>query len=547
MTVLHGKGVSRGIAVGIAHFIRQKTERVERRIVASPDAEWGRYVSARTAALHELERLYQQARHDIGESGASIFEIHGMMLEDEDYNRSIEQTVRAESVCAEYAVMMAAEHFATVFSSMDDPYMRARAADVRDISKRVCRILSGKAEDLPTGASDAVILCALDLAPSETMQLDRERIAAFVTVEGSVNSHTAILARSLGIPAVVGIGDDLMNVSDGTPLAVDSFSGEVIVCPDDQTLASLLARRDEHLRTRALLERYRGMDNVTLDGRRIDLFANAQSIAEVGAARMCDAGGIGLFRSEFLYLDRDAPPDEEEQFQAYRTVLQSMGQKKVIIRTLDIGADKQVGYFDLPREENPALGLRGARLCLCRPALLRTQLRALLRASAFGQLGIMFPMIVSVAEVSELLTLCERVKRELVSEGHTISDHVELGIMIETPAAALIAHKLAPLVDFFSVGTNDLSQYTLAIDRQNPSVLRFFDEHHEAVFRLIAMAAEAAHAHGKWIGICGELGADKRLTETFLRMGIDELSVAPSCILELREHIRGLDLTKHEK
>lgn len=542
MTVLQGKGVSCGIAVGRAHFINREEASVTRRSIASPDDEWKRYLSARESAIRELGALYEQALRDIGESGAAIFEIHGMMLEDEDYNHAIERTICIENVNAEYAVMTAAEHFSAVFSGMNDPYMQARAADVRDISRRVCRILAGKSEISTPNGGDAVILCALDLAPSETIQLDRTHIAAFVTAEGSINSHTAILARSLGIPAIVGVGRALMEIEHGASIAVDSFSGELFVEPSPEKIEALLARRDEHLRTRALLETYRGLDNVTKDGTRIHLFANIQSIAEVGAARICDAGGIGLFRSEFLYLDRDAPPDEEEQLRAYRTVLQSMGEKKVIIRTLDVGADKQVPYFDLGREENPALGLRGARLCLSRPELLRTQLRALFRASVFGNLGIMFPMIVSVAEVNELLTLCTRIREELAREGHPTSAHVELGIMIETPAAALIAHRLAPLVDFFSVGTNDLSQYTLAIDRQNPTVLRFFDEHHEAVLRLIAMAAEAAHAHGKWVGICGELGGDKRMTETFLRMGIDELSVAPSRILELREHIRSLDL-----
>ncbi len=547
MTVLQGKGVFGGIAVGQAHFVRREGAPVTRRAAEDPDREWARFLAARDAATAELTALCEQARRDIGEGGAAIFEIHAMMLEDGDYNDAIENTVRMERADAEYAVMTAAEQFATVFASMNDPYMRARAADVRDVSARVCRILRGEQGNRLPSDGEPVILCADDLAPSETMQLDRDRIAAFVTAEGSVNSHTAILARSLGIPAIVGVGHALTALADGTPLAVDSFSGELFVDPDDDTRARLLRQRDEHLRARALLEKYRGMDNVTLDGRRIDLFANVQSIAEVGAARLCDAGGIGLFRSEFLYLDRERAPDEEEQFRAYQTVLQSMGNKKVIIRTLDAGADKQIPYFDLPREENPALGLRGARLCLCRPDLLRTQLRALLRASVFGNLGIMFPMIVSVAEVNELLTFFHRVRAELAAEGYPIAPRVEIGIMIETPAAALISHRLAPLVDFFSIGTNDLLQYTLAIDRQNPAVLRFFDEHHEAALRLIAMTAEAAHAAGKWVGICGELAADRALTETFLGMGIDELSVSPPRILELREHIRHLDLTGASK
>lgn len=547
MIILQGTGVYGGIAFGRARFVHREAKTVTRRTVESVDSEWARFVEARTAAIAETNALYEQAKRDIGESGASIFEIHGMMLEDEDYNRAIENTIRVERVNAEYAVTTAAEHFSALFASMDDPYMRARAADVRDISARLGRILSGEREKGAGADGEPVILCATDLAPSETMQLDRARVAAFMTAEGSVNSHTAILSRSLGVPAIVAVGGALSSIADGTHVAVDSFEGKVYVEPDEDTVSRLLEKAEAQKRARALLEAYRGLDNVTRDGRRIELFANAQSVGELGAVRLSDAGGIGLFRSEFLYLDRDEAPDEEEQLRAYRTILQSMGEKKVVIRTLDIGADKQAAYFGLPHEENPALGLRGARLCLCRPVLLHTQLRALFRASAFGNLAIMFPMIVSVAEVNELLTLCERTRRELEGEGYPLAPHVEIGIMIETPAAALISHRLAPLVDFFSVGTNDLSQYTLAIDRQNPAVLRFFDEHHEAVLRLVSMAAEAAHAHGKWIGICGELAGDVRLTETFLRMGIDELSVAPAQILTLREHIRGLDLGAEQK
>ena len=543
MTVLTGKGVFGGIAVGRALMVRRSDTHVGRRPITDVEAEIARYVSAKERAAAELRTLYERALRDIGESGAAIFEIHGMMLEDEDYNRSVENTIRIEAVNAEVAVMTAAEHFSAIFSGMDDPYMSARAADVRDISSRLCRILEGKSLTLPEGG-EGVILCADDLAPSETMQLDRERIAAFVTAEGSVNSHTAILARTLGIPAVVGVGRELMTVSDGEALAVDSFHGKVYLHPDAHTARRLGERQKEDQRVKELLQKYKGMENVTRDGRKIEIFANIQSISEVGAALRGDAGGIGLFRSEFLYLDRTDYPDEEEQFRAYRTVLQSMGDKKVIIRTLDIGADKQVGYLGLEREENPALGLRGIRICLTRPEVFRTQLRALLRASVYGRLGIMFPMITSVAEVNEVLCLYERVRAELIAEGIAVSEHIERGIMIETPAAALISDRLAPLVDFFSVGTNDLSQYTLAIDRQNRSVARFFDEHHEGILRLVAMTADNAHRCGKWIGICGELGADTALTEQFLRMGIDELSVSPSYILPLRERVRSLDLGK---
>lgn len=546
MTVWTGKGVFGGIAVGKALVLHRKSARAGKYAVTDIEAEIARYEDARARAIGELRSLYEQALRDIGESGAAIFEIHEMMLEDEDYNRSVENTIRIESVNAEYAVMTASEHFSAVFSAMDDPYMSARAADVRDISNRLCRILEGKSLSLPT-EGEGIILCADDLAPGETMQLDRTRVAAFVTSEGSVNSHTAILARTLGIPAVVGVGAELMGVSDGEILGVDSFHGRVYVNPDEGTSEALRTRQQEDARAKALLERYKGLDNVTRDGRRIEIFANIQSIAEVGAARLNDAGGIGLFRSEFLYLDREDYPDEEEQFCAYRTVLQSMGDKKVIIRTLDIGADKQVGYFGLEREENPALGLRAIRICLTRPAVFRTQLRALLRASVYGRMGIMFPMITSVAELNETLSLYERVRRELLTEGVAVSEQIERGIMIETPAAALISDRLAPLVDFFSVGTNDLSQYTLAIDRQNRAVSRFFDEHHEAILRLVAMATENAHKYGKWIGICGELGADTTLTEQFLRMGIDELSVSPSYILPLREKVRSLNLSDREE
>lgn len=546
MSKLTGKGVYGGVAVGEALFFHRTAVCAQKRTVENTEEEIARFLGAKRIAKEELERLYEQALRDIGESGASIFEIHGMMLEDEDYSQSIENTIRMERANAEYAVMLAADHFAAVFSGMNDPYMSARAADVRDISGRLCRILSGNGEEGALSEHSDVILCADDLAPSETMQLDRTRIAAFVTAEGSVNSHTAILARTMGIPAIVGVGRELLELADGAILGVDSFEGVVYVSPDEEKQRELRQKREENERAKELLQAYRGLDNVTVDGHRIDIFANVQSIFEVGAARWNDAGGIGLFRSEFLYLDRNDYPTEEEQFGAYRTVLQSMGDKKVVIRTLDIGADKQAAYFGLEQEENPALGLRAIRICLCRPEVFRTQLRALLRASVFGNLAIMFPMITSVSELSEILTLYERTKKELIEEGETISDRIEVGIMIETPAAALISERLAPLVDFFSIGTNDLTQYTLAMDRQNRNLHRFFDEHHEAVLRLIDMTVKNAHRHGKWVGICGELGADLSLTECFLRMGVDELSVSPSYILSLREHIRTMDLRKED-
>lgn len=545
MTILTGKGVFGGVAMGRAMTYKKGSAAVVRRTVADTEAELIRYREAVAHAKEELGALYERARREIGESEAAIFEIHGMMLEDEDYRLAVENVIRIEQVNAEYAVFCASERFAAVFAEMEDPYMRARVADVRDVGARLCRILEGRGLRMPTG--EGVILCADDLSPSETIQLDRERILGFVTAEGSGNSHTAILARTLGIPAIVGVGEALSEVTDGMPLALDGRNGLLYVQPDVETEHALAERQQEERRARELLLAYRGLDNVTRDGTRVDIFANIQSIAEVGAARLHDAGGIGLFRSEFLYLERTDYPDEEEQLHAYRTVLQSMGDKKVIIRTLDIGADKQVPYMGLAREENPALGLRAIRICLCHPEILQTQLRALLRASAYGRLGIMFPMITSVAEVNEILSIYERVRRELLAEGEKISDGIELGVMIETPAAALISDRLAPLVDFFSIGTNDLTQYTLAMDRQNRAIERFFDEHHEAVLRLVEMTVQNAHKHGKWVGICGELGADTALTEAFLRMGVDELSVSPTAILPLRERVRSLGLSEKTK
>lgn len=542
MVILNGKGASGGAAIGNAAFFRRADVKALKKTVSDPKTELKRFEIAKNTAADELRTLHQRAKRDIGESGAQIFEIHEMMLFDDDYNHSVENTIRVERANAEYAVQLAEEHFADIFSAMDDPYMRARAADIHDISRRLLRILSNAGEEL-YGGEEAVILCADDLAPSETMQLDKSKISAFITAEGSVNSHTAILARSMGIPAVVGVGDALTTLVDGTLLAVDGGLGRVYVNPDEKTKKELSKKRETEQRSKLLLEKYRGLDNVTLDGKSIELYANIQSISEVGLALLNDAGGIGLFRSEFLYLDRELPPSEEEQFRAYRTVLQSMGGKKVIIRTLDIGADKQVDYLGLGKEENPALGLRAIRICLTNQSLFKAQLRALLRASAFGDLAIMFPMIISVSELSDALTLLARCREELTREGFEISEKTEIGIMIETPAAVMISDRLAPLVDFFSIGTNDLTQYTLAIDRENRSLDRFFDPHHEAILRMIELTVKNAHAHGKWVGICGELGADISLTETFLRMGIDELSVSPASILVLRDKIRNLKLS----
>ncbi len=545
MITLQGKGVYGGIAIGTVSVFRQRETRVPRHSVKDTEAELLRFEKAKETCLDDLQALYEKALRDIGKSGAAIFEIHRMMLEDEDYNHSICNTIRTERVCSEYAVDTTAQSFATVFSAMDDPYMQARAADIREISRRLIDALSGKdSATLPDSRRTDQILCADDLAPGQTMQLDRTRVSAFVTADGSVNSHTAILARTMEIPAVVGVGEELLRLaSDGIAAIVDGFTGTVYLEPDPTTQARMEQAREDDLRAKALLQKYKGMDNVTKDGRRIDLFANIQGIREVGAALLGDAGGIGLFRSEFLYLDRTDFPDEEEQFSVYKTVLQSMGGKKVVIRTLDIGADKQAAYFGLDKEENPALGLRAIRICLCRPELFRTQLCALLRASVFGKLAIMFPMITSEGELRQILAIVEEVKKELDKRKQPYASAVELGIMIETPAAALISHQLAPLVDFFSIGTNDLTQYTLAMDRQNPALSRFFDPHHPALLYLIELTVKNAHAAGKWVGLCGELGADMSLTEWFLRLGLDELSVSPGYILPLRDRIRNLDLS----
>ena len=547
MITLQGKGVHGGIAIGRISFFRRSKNSVSRYTVSDPSAELDRFCQARAQAEQELDALYQQALRDIGEESAQIFEIHRMMLEDEDYNDAVRALLRNKKINAEAAVADASETFSAIFAAMNDPYMQARAADIRDISNRLISVLAGKTECRIHENDETAILCADDLSPSEAMQLDRRKVAAIVTSSGSVNSHTAILARAMDIPAVVGVGDALLAVAEESDAVVDGSGGAIYVSPDKETLTRMRARKEQESQTRQLLQKQKGADNVTLDGTRIDLFANIQGLGEIDTALENDAGGIGLFRSEFLYLERNSMPSEEEQFNAYKAVLQRMGEKKVIIRTLDVGADKQADYLGLEKEENPALGLRGIRICLTRPALFHTQLRALLRASVFGSLAILFPMITSVEEVMQVLHTVLGVKKELSSEGIPFSEDTELGIMIETPAAAIISDKLAPLVDFFSVGTNDLTQYTLALDRQNRSVSPFFDPHHPAVLRLIATATENAHRHGKWIGICGELGADPTLTERFLRMGIDELSVAPSAVLPLRAAIRGMDLRDNDE
>ena len=543
MTVYHGKGVYGAVAVGkIRVFCRQSAE-VRRVTVTDKEKELARVETAKAEAVRQLEEIQEKALREVGEANAEIFGIHIMMLDDDDYNDSIKSIISTQNVNAEYAVAVTADNFAEMFASMDDAYMQARSADVKDISDRLIACLSGSGKQ-EESSGEKFIVCADDLAPSETVSLDKEKVLAFVTAFGSSNSHTAILARSMNIPAVIGAGEGfLKDISDGDVLIVDGHTGDVIVSPDDETVAWYTEKQAEDARKKQLLQDLKGKENITLDGRKINIFANIGGVGSIGSVLANDAGGIGLFRSEFLYLESEDYPTEEQQFAAYRKVLESMAGRKVIIRTLDIGADKQIDYFDLEKEDNPALGLRAIRICLTRPEIFRTQLRALFRASAFGELGIMFPMITSVSEVEKCIAICNEVKDELKKDGIRYSENTEIGIMIETPAAAVISDQLAPLVDFFSIGTNDLTQYTLACDRQNAKLEPFVDTHHKAVLRLIEMTVKNAHENDVWVGICGELAADLTITETFLRMGIDELSVSPSYVLPLREMVRSLDLS----
>lgn len=544
MKTYQGKGVYGAVAIGKLSLFKKADAEVKRVRVDDTDAEKTRFEQAKSLAVEQLREIYEKALKEVGEAHAAIFEIHQMMLDDDDYNDSVNNIIESQNVNAEYAVAVTADNFAEMFASMDDAYMKARAADVRDISNRLINNLSGNAS-VEADLDERVIICASDLAPSETVALDKDKVLAFVTAHGSSNSHTAILARNMNIPAIIGAGDEFLNeIKDGGEAIVDGYTGELFVDPDGDTRARLLEKQRADEEKKRLLQELKGKENVTLDGKKINVYANIGSVSDIGKVLANDAGGIGLFRSEFLYLENSDYPTEEQQFNAYKKVLESMACKKVIIRTLDIGADKKCGYFDLKPEENPALGCRAIRICLTRPDIFKTQLRALFRASAFGNLGIMFPMITSVSELEQILAICGEVKSELKAQSIEFSDNVELGIMIETPAAAIISDRLAPMVDFFSVGTNDLIQYTLACDRQNPDIERFIDTHHEAVLRLIEMSAENAHKYGAWIGICGELGADTELTETFLRMGIDELSVSPSFVLKVRDAIRNIDLSE---
>lgn len=539
-----GKGVYGAVAMGKISLFKKQDTVIQRTSVTDTEAEKARVEAAKAAASEQLQAIYEKALKEVGETNAQIFEIHMMMLEDDDYNESIQNIIDTQKVNAEYAVSITADNFAEMFSAMDDAYMQARAADVRDISDRIIANLTGNVA-VQEDSDEKRIICADDLAPSETVSLDKDKVLAFVTAHGSSNSHTAILARNMNIPAVIGVGSDfLKEVQDGTEAIVDGFTGEIFVEPDEETRQRLLEKQRADEEKKRLLLELKGKENITKDGTKVNIYANIGSVDNIGAVLLNDAGGIGLFRSEFLYLENTDYPNEEQQFLAYKRVLESMAGKKVIIRTLDIGADKQVDYFHLKKEDNPAMGYRAIRICLTRPEIFKTQLRALYRASIYGNLGIMFPMITSVSEFEKILAICEEVKAELREQGVTYSDTMELGIMVETPAAAIISDRLAPMVDFFSVGTNDLTQYTLACDRQNPDIEPFIDTHHEAILRLIEMSAKNAHANGAWIGICGELAADTTLTETFLRMGIDELSVSPAFVLKVRDAVRNVDLRK---
>ena len=544
MQIYNGKSVFGGIAIGKISVYQKKEQQVKRVKIDDPEQEMARYEKAKAEGIKQLQELYDKALREVGEANAAIFEVHQMMMEDDGYNESVENIIRSQCVNAEYAVATTGDNYAQMFSAMDDDYMRERAADVRDISERLLTILNGE----ETGAVDAdepKIIVAEDLAPSETVQLDKDKVLSFVTVKGSLNSHTAILARTMAIPALVNTSVSLESEIDGRLGIVDGANGTFYVDPDEATLAEMKKRQEEDLSRKQLLLTLKGKENVTLDGQKVMMYANIGNIKDLATVIQNDAGGIGLFRSEFIYLEKEDFPTEEEQFQIYRQVAQTMAGKRVIIRTLDIGADKQCDYFHMEHEENPALGCRAIRICLTRPEIFKTQLRALFRASAFGKIAIMYPMITSVQEVRKIKEIVEEVKAELTSQGVEFGNP-EQGIMIETPAAAIISDDLAKEVDFFSIGTNDLSQYTMAIDRQNPQLDLFFDPHHPAVLRMISLVVENAHKAGIWAGICGELGADQSLTKEFLAMGVDELSVSPGSILPLRKIILETNVTDYK-
>ena len=546
MTIYEGKSVFEGVAIGKISVYTKSEQSVKRTKVEDTEAEKARYASARETAIEQLKALYEKAVKEVGESGAEIFEAHQLMVDDEDYIESVENIIDTEGVNAEYAVAQTGDNFEKMFLEMEEEYFRGRAADIKDITERIISALAGAG----TGgieSEEPVIVVADDLAPSETVQMDKDKILSFVTVHGSANSHTSILAKTMSIPALIGCPVPLSDEVNGKLAVVDGYEGKLYVEPDEEVLAAKKKLLLEEEEKKNLLERLKGKENVTLDGQKINIYANIGNTKDLGLVLKNDAGGIGLFRSEFIYLGSDDYPTEEEQFAIYKQVAQTLAGKKVIIRTLDIGADKQADYFKLPQEENPAMGLRAIRICLTRPEVFTTQLRAILRASAFGKVSIMFPMIISVDEVKKIKAIVEDVKKSLDADGIAYDKEIELGIMIETPAAVMMADELAEEVDFFSVGTNDLTQYTLAIDRQNQSLDAFYDSHHPAILKMLQMIADAAHRHGAWAGICGELGADLSLTKEFLAMGYDELSVSPGRVLPIRKTVIETNVAEYKR
>jgi phosphotransferase system enzyme I (PtsI) len=534
-----GKSIFNGVAIGKIYYYSKGEQAIKREKIENTEMETVRFREAKEQAIIEVNALYEKALKEVGEVNAAIFEVHAMMLEDDDYIDSVENMIAVQKVNAEYAVAMTGDNFSKIFAEMEDDYLRARAIDIKDISERLVNVLMGNTSDGDIG-EEPVIIVAKDLAPSETVQMDKNKLLGFVTELGSSNSHTAILARTMNIPALIGI--EIEEEWYGKLAILDGYTGTLVIDPDAKTLLEMKKKQQEDLESRELLQQLKGKETVTLDGRKVKLYANIGSVSDVASVLANDAAGIGLFRSEFLYLEKDHYPTEEEQFQAYRTVAEMMAGKKVIIRTLDIGADKKVDYFNLEHEENPAMGYRAIRICLDRIDVFKTQLRALYRASAHGHIAIMYPMIISLTEVKQIKKIVSEVKTELTEAG-IVYGEVEQGIMIETPAAVMESDVLAKEVDFFSIGTNDLTQYTLAIDRQNPRLDNIYDAHHPAILKMIRMVVENGHKEGCWVGICGELGADTALTQTFLKMGVDELSVAPSCILGIRKVIRQMNIS----
>lgn len=543
MITLNGKSVFKGIAIGKISFYKRKNQQIKRYKVEDCENELNRFEKAKASAIEELKVLYEKALKDVGEANAALFDSHQLMLQDLDYIDSVINIINTEQVNAEYAVSVTSDNFQKMLLSMEDEYMRGRAADVKDVSERVINILLGGSSS-DNSFTEPVIIAADDLAPSETVQLDKDKVLGFVTAFGSSNSHTAILARTMSIPALIGVGESLKNEYDNKEAVIDGFTGTIYIEPDDDTLNKFKEKKEQEEKKALRLQELKGKENITVDGKKVMLYANAGSVKDIGFALQNDAHGIGLFRSEFLYLENDDFPTEEQQFAAYKEAAQNMAGKKVIIRTLDIGADKQADYFNLPKEENPAMGYRAIRICLEQTDIFKTQLRALLRASAFGNIAIMIPMITSVEEVLKSKEIIDEVKTELGNAGIAFNENIEVGIMIETPASVIISDLLAKEVDFFSIGTNDLTQYTLAADRQNQKIEKFISTHHKAILRMIKMVVDNAHKNGIWAGICGELGADTELTELFLAMGVDELSVSPSMILKVREKIINTDVSK---